>query len=67
MYSAFWLWAVAQGLLLPNWVAGFAGLISFGILFLGRVAREEQMMTETFGDEYRDYMVRTGRIVPPLF
>jgi protein-S-isoprenylcysteine O-methyltransferase Ste14 len=67
MYSAFWLWAVAQGLLLPNWVAGFAGLIGFGTLFFGRVAREEQMMTETFGDEYRDYMARTGRIVPRLF
>ncbi|UGY20096.1 isoprenylcysteine carboxylmethyltransferase family protein [Bradyrhizobium septentrionale] len=27
MYSAFWLWAVAQALLMPNLVAGFAGLI----------------------------------------
>src|SRR3982074_1521932 len=39
MYSAFWLWAVAQALLLPNWVAGFAGIVGFGILFFGRVAR----------------------------
>jgi protein-S-isoprenylcysteine O-methyltransferase Ste14 len=67
MYSAFWLWAIAQALLLPNWVAGLAGLIGFGTLFFGRVAREEQMMTETFGDEYRDYMARTGRVVPRLF
>ncbi|MGF6311558.1 protein-S-isoprenylcysteine O-methyltransferase Ste14 [Bradyrhizobium sp. i1.8.4] len=67
MYSAFWLWAVAQALLLPNWVAGFAGLIGFGTLFFGRVAREEQMMLETFGDEYRAYMARTGRIMPRLF
>jgi protein-S-isoprenylcysteine O-methyltransferase Ste14 len=55
MYSAFWLWAVAQALLLANWVAGFAGLIGFGTLFFGRVAREERMMTETFGDKYREY------------
>ncbi len=34
MYTAFWLWAVAQALLLPNWLAGCAGLIGFGILFL---------------------------------
>jgi protein-S-isoprenylcysteine O-methyltransferase Ste14 len=67
MYSAFWLWAVAQALLLPNLVAGFAGLIGFGTLFFGRVAREEQMMLETFGDEYREYMARTGRIMPRLF
>jgi protein-S-isoprenylcysteine O-methyltransferase Ste14 len=64
MYSAFWLWAVAQALLLPNWVAGFAGLIGFGTLFFGRVAREERMMLETFGDGYRDYMARTGRVIP---
>ena len=67
MYSAFWLWAAAQALLLPNLVAGFAGLIGFGTLFFGRVAREEKMMLETFGDEYREYMARTGRIIPRLF
>jgi protein-S-isoprenylcysteine O-methyltransferase Ste14 len=67
MYSAFWLWAVAQALLLPNWVAGFAGLIGFGTLFFGRVAREERMMLETFGDGYREYMARTGRVIPWVF
>jgi protein-S-isoprenylcysteine O-methyltransferase Ste14 len=67
MYSAFWLWAVAQALLLPNWVAGFSGLVGFGILFFGRVAREERMMLETFGDDYRVYMARTGRIFPSIF
>ena len=55
MYSAFWLWAIAQALLLPNWVAGGAGLVGFGTLFFGRVAREERMMLETFGDNYRAY------------
>src|SRR5438270_5739917 len=67
MYSAFWLWTIAQALLLPNWVAGGAGLVGFGTLFFGRVAREEQMMLETFGDNYRAYMARTGRIFPLLF
>jgi protein-S-isoprenylcysteine O-methyltransferase Ste14 len=64
MYSAFWLWAIAQALLLPNWIAGFAGLVGFGILFFGRVAREERMMLQTFGDSYREYMARTGRVFP---
>ena len=67
MYSAFWLWAVAQALLLPNWVAGFSGMIGFGILFFGRIAREERLMLETFGDPYREYMSRTYRIVPMIF
>lgn len=64
MYSAFWLWAIAQALLLPNWIAGLSGLVGFGILFFGRVAREERMMLQTFGDNYREYMARTGRVFP---
>ena len=64
MYSAFWLWAVAQALLLPSWVAGFAGLIGFRTLFFGRVPREEQMMLEMFGNSYRAYTVRTDRVFP---
>jgi protein-S-isoprenylcysteine O-methyltransferase Ste14 len=67
MYSAFWLWAVAQALLLPNWVAGFAGLVGFGTLFFGRVAREERMMLEMFGDSYRAYMERTDRVFPLVY
>lgn len=67
MYAGFWLMAVAQALLLPNWVAGPAGLVGFGILFFGRVWREEEMMISAFGDEYRAYMRRTARIVPWLY
>jgi protein-S-isoprenylcysteine O-methyltransferase Ste14 len=50
-----------QALLLHNWVAGFAGLVGFDF---GRVAREERMMLETFGDSYRAYMAPTGRVFP---
>jgi protein-S-isoprenylcysteine O-methyltransferase Ste14 len=67
MYSGFWLMALAQLLMLPNWVAGPAGLVGFGILFFGRVGREEEMMLNAFGDEYRAYMQRTTRIIPWLY
>ena len=67
MYSGFWLMAVAQALMLPNWVAGPAGLIGFGILFFGRVGREEAMMVRAFGDEYRAYMRRTARVLPWVY
>lgn len=67
MYTAFWLWAVAQALLLPNWFAGFAGIAGFAALFFGRIAREERMMTESFGEEYRAYIQRTYRIIPGLY
>ncbi len=67
MYSAFWLWALAQALLLPNWIAGPAGLVGFGTLFFLRVAREEELMIGTFGDDYRRYMTRTSRVVPWIY
>jgi protein-S-isoprenylcysteine O-methyltransferase Ste14 len=67
MYSAFFLWALAQALLLPNWFAGPAGIIGFGTLFLFRVRREEQMMLENFGEEYRAYMSRTARLIPGIY
>jgi protein-S-isoprenylcysteine O-methyltransferase Ste14 len=67
MYSAFWLWAVAQALLLPNWIAGFAGLVGFGTLFFCRVGREEKMMLSTFGEEYQAYMRSTRRVIPRVY
>jgi protein-S-isoprenylcysteine O-methyltransferase Ste14 len=67
MYAAFFLWAVAQTLLLPNWIAGPAGLVGFGLLFGLRVGREELMMEATFGDAYRAYAARTWRVVPGVF
>lgn len=67
MYSAFFLWALAQALLLPNLVAGFSGLIGFGILFFLRVGEEEAMMREAFGAEYDAYCARTKRVVPFIY
>jgi len=67
MYTAFFMWALAQALLLPNWIAGPAGLVGFGILFLLRVGREEAMMLESFGEEYRAYMARTARLIPHIY
>lgn len=64
MYASQWIWAIAQPLLLQNWIAGWASLISFIPLYLLRVPREEQLMLETFGASYREYMERTGRVFP---
>jgi len=58
---------VAQALLLPNWIAGVSGIVGFGTLFFFRLQREEAMMLETFGDEYRRYMTRTWRVLPGVF
>lgn len=64
MYAAFWLWGIAQPLLLHNWVAGFSCLVSFAPLYFMRVPREERMMLDRFGGEYQAYIERTGRVLP---
>ncbi len=64
MYAAYFLWGVAQWLMLPNWIAGPAHLLTFGLLYAVRVPREERMMLDRFGDEYRAYAARTGRLWP---
>lgn len=66
MYSAIWLWGIAQTLLLHNYIAGFSGLISFGMLYFFRVQEEEKMMLKEFGEEYQAYKKRTKRIIPFL-
>ncbi len=66
MYLAHWLWALAQALLLQNWIVGPAFLITFLPFYMLRVPREERMMLARFGDVYRDYMGRTGRMLPRL-
>tara|TARA_R110000751_G_scaffold234229_1_gene335310 strand:- start:5227 stop:5820 length:594 start_codon:yes stop_codon:yes gene_type:complete len=67
MYSAFWLWALAQAFLLPNWLAGFAGLVGFGTLFFLRIGQEEKMMELEFGESYREYVKKTKRIIPGIY
>jgi len=66
MYAAHLLWALAQPLILTNWIAGFCFLIPQLLMFWFRVGSEEQMMLEYFGEEYQDYMSRTGRLIPKL-
>jgi protein-S-isoprenylcysteine O-methyltransferase Ste14 len=64
MYLSIFLFCIAQGLLLPNWLAGWSALATFTLMYILRTPREEQMMCEFFGQPYRDYMGQTGRLFP---
>jgi protein-S-isoprenylcysteine O-methyltransferase Ste14 len=66
MYASIWLSAIAQPLLLHNWIAGLLVLPAFAAMWVVRTPREEEMMLRRFGEEYAAYMRRTGRVFPKL-
>jgi protein-S-isoprenylcysteine O-methyltransferase Ste14 len=67
MYTAFWLWVIAQALLLQNWLVAICGVIGWGILFFDRIGQEEAMMRATFGEQYDAFASRTKRLVPWIY
>ncbi len=67
MYTQVWLWVICQWLILSNWFIGIAGFISWGLLYFIRVNDEEKMMIDEFGDEYRNYMKNTKKIIPWIY
>lgn len=67
MYTSFWLWGFAQLLLIPNLIAGPAGLLSVAWLYWSRIGKEEAMLRAHFGADYDAYCARTPRLIPLLF
>lgn len=66
MYGSMWLLGITQIMLLQNWIGGPSNLIGFLPMYILRVPREERMMLDRFGEEYKNYMEKTGRIIPKL-
>ncbi|HSK89602.1 MAG TPA: protein-S-isoprenylcysteine O-methyltransferase [Anaerolineales bacterium] len=66
MYASQWLWVIAQPLVLQNWIAGFLNLLVFIAFYFLRVKAEEQLMLDSFGTQYQEYMKKTGRVLPRL-
>lgn len=67
MYLALFLYSIGLALVIPNWVAGPAYLVTFGTLFAFRVGREERMMLEQFGEDYERYRAGTKRLIPGIW
>lgn len=65
-YTALLVLAMAQLLLSQNWLAGLAGLVTFGLVYLLRVPREEEQGLEKYGHHYLEYMEQTGELWPRL-
>lgn len=65
MYTVLSGFSLGLSLLTANIVIiGFALLVVIPFPFVAR--KEEQMMLDTFGDDYAQYMEETGRFIPPL-
>jgi protein-S-isoprenylcysteine O-methyltransferase Ste14 len=56
---------LAVAVLAANWFIAAAGVVTLGMLAV-RTPREEAMLIERFGDDYRRYMAATGQFLPWL-
>ncbi|MBC7878177.1 MAG: isoprenylcysteine carboxylmethyltransferase family protein [Anaerolineales bacterium] len=57
---------ISFGMMADNWFIAVLGILAF-IGMAMRTPKEEANLIEKFGDEYREYMKRTGRYLPKLF
>lgn len=57
---------ISFGMMADNWFIALLGILAF-IAMAIRTPKEEANLIEKFGDEYREYMKRTGRFLPKLF
>lgn len=66
MYTVLFLLALSMMLIAANWSIGCFWLGGLLAVVGPRINREEAVMLEQFGDQYRDYMRRTNRFLPRL-
>ena len=66
LYTAGTSLFIAFGLMADNWFIATLGILTF-IAMVIRTPKEESNLIAKFGDEYRQYMKRTGRFFPKLF
>ena len=65
LYTAIYGLGLSLALVSANWFfVAFLVLSLVGLCL--RVPKEERMLLDQFGDEYRAYMQRTGRFFPKL-
>lgn len=66
MYAAIFIIGIGISLLSSNWIVALSYMLPVICMYLVRISDEEKMMIEQFGDEYRMYMKKTGRLIPKL-
>ncbi|MBI5352056.1 MAG: isoprenylcysteine carboxylmethyltransferase family protein [Chloroflexi bacterium] len=56
---------ISFGMMADNWFIATMGILTF-ILMAIRTPKEEANLINKFGDEYREYISRTGRFLPKI-
>jgi protein-S-isoprenylcysteine O-methyltransferase Ste14 len=64
MYTVLYLLSIAWLIATASWLVGLFWLAVQTIIIAPRIHREEAVLLEHFGDEYRSYMLKTGRFLP---
>jgi protein-S-isoprenylcysteine O-methyltransferase Ste14 len=60
IYTAMFIWVIGLAFFTANMIFALFALLTIFLLIL-RVPKEEKMMTDQFGDEYKKYMQSTRR------
>jgi protein-S-isoprenylcysteine O-methyltransferase Ste14 len=63
LYIVGFLLFAGFSLLAANWFI-FSVLLLGSFVLIERTSKEEELLEERFGDQYRDYMAHTGRFLP---
>ena len=66
LYTVGSTFIISFGMIADNWFIALLGILAF-IGMAIRTPKEEANLIEKFGDEYREYMKRTGRFFPKLY
>ena len=64
IYTGFLLILSSPLFLSANWFVGFTWIAATYLDLSNRIKMEEAMLSESFGDEFRDHVKKTGRFFP---
>ncbi len=65
MYGIGFAFMLGTSILTDNWLNLLVTGLTLFVIY-ARIEQEEQMMIEHFGEDYRRYMILTGRLLPRL-
>jgi protein-S-isoprenylcysteine O-methyltransferase len=66
-YTGALITIVGLGVALGNWASLFALLVCMGIAYAYRISVEEAALVAALGEPYKQYMLRTRRLIPFVF